>query len=486
LADPAGISAEKSVSHDSDKTIWQVFNLINLAVIVYDNKNQHYTLNQHAKTLLSIEGERAVKKDVFSNLVLRDFSNDEVVSVGQLFSSDITTVLLGSEPTSRLLNINHAVVDDSVTMITLEQDHTFTEQYNFDHIISKISTKLIDIQNDNIDQQINFALKAIGTVLKADRSYLFEFNTDNETITNTHEWVNTGIIACKDRLQNVPKVELPYFFEVMNQSHLFQVNDIEQLPTKADAEKAEFKEQSIQSVLCIGLRFDDELVGFIGCDCVKTKRNWNKIDLIRIKLVGEIINNALKNINYKKKLQLTQQQLVSANIKLNKLANTDALTNIANRRFFDTTLKSEIKRCARHHQPISLIMCDIDFFKRYNDNYGHQKGDDALKQVARALKNVCKREGDIAARYGGEEFTIILPASNKEQCHEFALLIQQKINALNILHEFSSAAPHITLSFGCFTSYPKADTNTQTIIKSADIALYNAKKAGRNQICTFE
>ena len=296
MAGPAGISAEKSVSHDSDKTIWQVFNLINLAVIVYDNKNQHYTLNQHAKALLSIEGESAVKKDVFSNLVLRDFSNDEVVSVGQLFSSDITTVLLGSEPTSQLLNINHAVVDDSVTMITLEQDHTFTEQYNFDHIISKISTKLIDIQNDNIDQQINFALKAIGTVLKADRSYLFEFNTDNETITNTHEWVNTGIIACKDRLQNVPKVELPYFFEVMNESHLFQVNDTEQLPTKADAEKAEFKEQSIQSVLCIGLRFDDELVGFIGCDCVKTKRHWSKIDLIRIKLVGEIINNALKNI----------------------------------------------------------------------------------------------------------------------------------------------------------------------------------------------
>ena len=101
-------------------------------------------------------------------------------------------------------------------MITLEQDRTLTEQYNFDQIISKISTKLIDIQNDNIDQQINFALKAIGTVLKADRSYLFEFNTDNETITNTHEWVNTGIIACKDRLQNVPKVELPYFFEIMN------------------------------------------------------------------------------------------------------------------------------------------------------------------------------------------------------------------------------------------------------------------------------
>ena len=474
------------MSHDSNNTIWQVFNLINLAVIVYDNKTHNYILNQHAKTLLNINSDDALSSDVFNNITLRDFNDDTVVTVEQLFTSTITAVLLECEFTPQLLNVNHSIIDDSVSMITLEQDHSHAEQYNFDHIISKISTKLIDIQNDNIDQQINFALKAIGTVCKADRSYLFEFNTDSETLTNTHEWVNTGITAYKDRLQNVPKAELPYFFDVMNLTHLFKVNDVAQLPPEANSEKAEFEAQSIQSVLCVGLRFDKELVGFIGCDCVNTKRQWSKIDLIRIKLVGEIINNALKNINYKKKLQLAQKQLINANTKLNKLANTDALTDIANRRFFDTSLKSEIKRSARQHQPISLIMCDIDFFKCYNDNYGHHKGDETLKHVARALKSLCKREGDIAARYGGEEFAIILPATNIEQCHKFALLIEQKIKALNITHEFSPIAPYITLSFGCFCSYPNADTHTETLIKSADIALYKAKKAGRNQICIFE
>ena len=455
-------------------------------MIVYDNKTHNYILNQHAKTLLNINSDDALSSDVFNSITLRDFNDDTVVTVEQLFTSTITAVLLECEFTPQLLNVNHSIIDDSVSMITLEQDHSHAEQYNFDHIISKISTKLIDIQNDNIDQQINFALKAIGTVCKADRSYLFEFNTDSETLTNTHEWVNTGITAYKDRLQNVPKAELPYFFDVMNLTHLFKVNDVAQLPPEANSEKAEFEAQSIQSVLCVGLRFDKELVGFIGCDCVNTKRQWSKIDLIRIKLVGEIINNALKNINYKKKLQLAQKQLINANTKLNKLANTDALTDIANRRFFDTSLKSEIKRSARQHQPISLIMCDIDFFKRYNDNYGHHKGDETLKHVARALKSLCKREGDIAARYGGEEFAIILPATNIEQCHKFALLIEQKIKALNITHEFSPIAPYITLSFGCFCSYPNADTHTETLIKSADIALYKAKKAGRNQICIFE
>ena len=353
------------MSHDSNNTIWKVFNLINLAVIVYDNKTHNYILNQHAKTLLNVNSDDALSSDVFNNITLRDFNDDTVITIEQLFSSNITAVLLECEFSPQLLNVNHSIVNDSVSMITLEQDRTLTEQYNFDQIISKISTKLIDIQNDNIDQQINFALKAIGTVLKADRSYLFEFNTDNETITNTHEWVNTGIIACKDRLQNVPKVELPYFFEIMNESHLFQVNDIEQLPTKADAEKAEFKEQNIQSVLCIGLRFDEELVGFIGCDCVKQKREWTDLDLIRIKLVGEIIANAFKNLNYKQELQHIQQQLITANQKLNHLVNTDSLTTIANRRCFDKALESEIKRCARAKQPVSLIMCDIDFFKNY-------------------------------------------------------------------------------------------------------------------------
>lgn len=473
------------MSHDSNNTIWQVFNLINLALIVYDNKTHNYTLNQHAKTLLNINSDDALSSDVFNNITLRDFNDDTVVTVEQLFASTITAVLLECEFTPQLLNVNLSTIDDSVSMITLEENHSHAEQYNFDHIISKISTKLIDIQNDNIDQQINFALKAIGTVCKADRSYLFEFNTDSETLTNTHEWVNTGITAYKDRLQNVPKAELPYFFDVMNLTHLFKVNDVAQLPPEANSEKAEFEAQSIQSVLCVGLRFDKELVGFIGCDCVNTKRQWSKIDLIRIKLVGEIINNALKNINYKKKLQLAHKQLINANTKLNKLANTDALTDIANRRCFDNVLKSELKRCIRQKKPISLIMCDIDFFKHYNDFYGHQKGDDVLKTVAKALKKLCKREGDLAARYGGEEFALILPLIDAEHCREFARLVQQKIASLNIAHECSPITSSLTLSFGCYSCIPNSTTQAEEMINNADKALYQAKNANRNQINVY-
>ncbi|WP_257025517.1 diguanylate cyclase, partial [Pseudoalteromonas sp. MIP2626] len=167
------------------------------------------------------------------------------------------------------------------------------------------------------------------------------------------------------------------------------------------------------------------------------------------------------------------------------LVNTDGLTNIANRRCFDETLKSEIQRCARNKHSLSLIMCDIDFFKRYNDNYGHQKGDDALKLVAKTLNQLCRREGDLAARYGGEEFAIILPSLNAAECHQFALLLQQKIALLNKVHSDSSVAKTLTLSVGFYSTYPTKNTRPETIINNADAALYEAKETGRNKICQF-
>lgn len=465
-----------------------VFNSITLAVIVYDNKAESYIINSYAKHLLAIDNNsNIITKSALSDITLLDSKTNTFIAITQLFLADhSSSILLKHHDQTTLLNVTRTVFCDDCVMLTLEHSNIgSSEEYNFDKIISEISAELIDIQNDNIDQQIDFALKAIGTVCKADRSYLFEFNTNNQTLTNTHEWVNTGVTSYKNRLQNIPKSELPYFFDAMNLTHVFQVNDITQLPAEAQSEKTEFEIQSIKSVLCIGLRFDKELVGFIGCDCVKQQRQWSDIDLIRIKLVGEIINNALKNIKYKQKLHDAQQQLINANTKLCQLANTDGLTNIANRRYFDNVLKSELKRCARQKKPISLIMCDIDFFKHYNDFYGHQKGDDVLKTVAKALKKLCKREGDLAARYGGEEFALILPLIDAEHCREFARLVQQKIASLNIVHEYSPIASSLTLSFGCYSCIPNATTQAEEIINNADKALYQAKNANRNQINVY-
>ncbi|MBH0029991.1 diguanylate cyclase [Pseudoalteromonas sp. SWYJZ98] len=480
------------MSNNLSNEIWRNLELLPFCVLLYDANENIFKVNSQAQGLFGLRNKSHFNKIDFSHITLTNHHSKKELLVEELFFDYFTAnnqcqFVLSKQVSKLLLNVKFAKLPNSSSIIIIDVlNNNVDEQYDFDNIISNISTDLIDIQNDDVAKHINYALKAIGTVCHADRSYLFKFAEDGKTINNTHEWVNNDIQAFKEDLQNLPKSDLPYFFSLMARTHLFRVNDVTSLPIQAMSEKTIFQRQKIKSVLCIGLRYDKDLVGFIGCDCVVQKRNWTDLDLIRLRLVGEMLANAFKNLNYKQELQQTQQQLINANQKLNKQVNTDGLTNIANRRCFDQTLKCEIKRCARNKEPISLIMCDIDFFKRYNDNYGHQLGDEVLKRVAKALHNICKREGDLAARFGGEEFAIVLPAVDTEHCQRFAVLIQEKIAELAIEHNFSSASNYLSLSIGFYSLIPNQKTTSKEVITNADIALYNAKETGRNKIASFK
>jgi diguanylate cyclase (GGDEF)-like protein len=479
------------VNLDSKQEIWRTLEALPFSILIHDAEKNNYRANNQAQNLFELIEQASFAVTDFNHLTLLSLQSKKQISIERLFNDYLVPntsrrILLKKRNFTLLLNAKCTQVCESISVVILELiENDKDEHYNFDKIISNISTDLIDIQNDDIDKHIDYALKAIGTVCHADRSYLFKFNNDNTYMSNTHEWVNNGVKAFKDSLQDVPKSALPYFFSLMNDTYLFKVSDISSLPAKALNEKNEFQLQNIQSVLCVGLRYGKELVGFIGCDCVEEKREWTDLDLIRLKLVGEIITNALKNINYKQELQQAQLQLINANQKLNELANTDGLTNIANRRRFDKTLENEISRCARQNQPVSLIICDIDYFKLYNDNYGHQQGDEVLKLVADKLNTLCKRQGDLAARYGGEEFALILPATDSEHSTNFATLIKNEIAKLAIEHSHSKISKYLTLSIGFHTITPNKNTTPGSIIDKADKALYKAKEAGRNKIAQF-
>lgn len=181
-----------------------------------------------------------------------------------------------------------------------------------------------------------------------------------------------------------------------------------------------------------------------------------------------------------------RQQLQKANFELRMMAVKDGLTGIANRRYFDEVMAKEIKRALRTESSLSLVMCDIDFFKPYNDNYGHQSGDDCLKYVARTMEKASKRPGDLVARYGGEEFGIILPETELEGAKAVAETIRIAIDKLALSHGYSKAADHITISAGVSSIQPiKGDdvkNITRQLIKAADKALYLAKEQGRNQV----
>lgn len=183
------------------------------------------------------------------------------------------------------------------------------------------------------------------------------------------------------------------------------------------------------------------------------------------------------------KRKRAEDELNLANMELQSLASLDGLTRIANRRRFDEYLKTEWDRQIREKHPMSLIMCDIDYFKQYNDTYGHQAGDDVLRQIANELKRFARRPSDLAARYGGEEFAIILPNTDATGAMEVATLLLEAVQKLNIPHEKSSAFHCVTLSIGVTThENPTHNISCEALITKADQALYEAKSKGRNTI----
>ncbi|MBD2742813.1 PleD family two-component system response regulator [Coleofasciculus sp. FACHB-1120] len=183
-----------------------------------------------------------------------------------------------------------------------------------------------------------------------------------------------------------------------------------------------------------------------------------------------------------------ESALVEANLKLQRLASLDSLTGVANRRQFNESLNKEWQRMAREQFPLSLILGDIDYFKKYNDTYGHLAGDFCLQQVAQAISRAIRRPADILARYGGEEFAVILPNTKAEGALKVAEAVRHEVLNLKIAHAQSAVNKYVTLSLGVFTLVPQYNSDPSTLIAAADKALYEAKEQGRNRSSfkTFE
>ncbi|WP_229257634.1 GGDEF domain-containing protein [Duganella callida] len=175
------------------------------------------------------------------------------------------------------------------------------------------------------------------------------------------------------------------------------------------------------------------------------------------------------------------RELEQSNARLAAISATDGLTGIPNRRRFDETLAAEWGRARRHRQPLMLALLDVDLFKQYNDCYGHQAGDDALRAVAEELSHHCRRSGDFAARYGGEEFALIAEAADEDQALAMADQICAALAALRIPHAHSPSRV-LTVSIGVAVITPEEQDDIADLLKAADVALYRAKQLGRNRV----
>ncbi len=189
--------------------------------------------------------------------------------------------------------------------------------------------------------------------------------------------------------------------------------------------------------------------------------------------------------HYTRLAQLSAE-LSAANKALEQLSLHDGLTNLANRRSFDNYLADQIAIARRYKRSLALVMCDVDDFKAYNDRYGHQAGDECLKQIAAALRSCCRRPADMAARYGGEEFALILPDTGLIGAAQIAEAARNAVSQLGISHDDSAAGSHVSISGGVAVLQRNIDMTAEQLIAAADQALYQAKHLGRNRVACVQ
>ena len=181
-------------------------------------------------------------------------------------------------------------------------------------------------------------------------------------------------------------------------------------------------------------------------------------------------------------LRVSQQQLLDTNLVLQRLMNSDGLTGLSNRRHFDEYLELEWRRAMREQSQLSLLMVDVDYFKSFNDTFGHLAGDEALRQVAEAIRSCSARPSDLPARYGGEEFALVLPNTSPGGARLVAEKLRQTVEAARIAHIMPKPDSWLTVSIGLATHVPAVGSHCRQLISAADNALYQAKNNGRNQV----
>jgi diguanylate cyclase (GGDEF)-like protein/PAS domain S-box-containing protein len=268
------------------------------------------------------------------------------------------------------------------------------------------------------------------------------------------------------------------YLNLYRQGRVLAVEDVQAQPLKPHQQ--EFLDYfNIRAQLVVPLLQGDRLWGLMIVQQCHTVRHWKPGEVRLLQQLATQFSIAIQQAEL-------HEELKQANQKLQRIAFLDGLTQVANRRRFDQYLDQEWRRLLRVDQPLSLLMCDIDFFKYYNDTHGHQEGDRCLRMVASLISQVVKRPADLVARYGGEEFAIVLPNTDQDGAIQVAKNISASIRAMDIRHAASQVASYITVSLGVATVIPSRDTFPETLIRMADMALYTAKREGRNtyRVCT--
>ncbi|RMH77797.1 MAG: PAS domain S-box protein [Cyanobacteria bacterium J007] len=351
----------------------------------------------------------------------------------------------------------------------IETERMLRQQAQRERLMGSIAQQIR--QSLELSEILNAAVVRVRQFLRGDRVAIFRFESDwsGKIVAESVAEGWTSLMGLQ--------IEDPCFQEkyvpLYRGGRIHRVEDVERSPLPPCYLQLLARFEA-RACLVVPIAQGERLWGLLVAHQCRSPRPWPESEV-------NFLSQLASQVGIATQQSQLYEDLKVANGELQRLATLDGLTQLANRRRFDEYLEQEWRRLAREREPLSLIMADIDFFKSYNDTYGHQAGDECLKQVARTIAATVKRPADVVARYGGEEFAVILPKTNLQGAEWLARRICDRVRGLQLPHSGSAIESWVTLSLGTATCIPTADGSANLLVAHADRALYEAKLRGRNR-----
>ena len=351
----------------------------------------------------------------------------------------------------------------------------------------KLSTQTTGLLTPNLSQTFTLretlktTINGMAQFLQADRVLIAQMKQSGEMIV-TEEWRQSPwktLLHCQIG-QFISSTDIKTWHKGKIEAIANIHQDNEQASTMMALDTLfDVKAKVIVPIICQGsqtpLKHSSSLWGLIIIHQCSHPRQWTSTELGFLSLVSTQVMIAIEQNQYYQHLQEINQQLET-------IAFEDPLTQVPNRQYFQRYFNQEWRRMAREQQYLSLIMCDVDFFKAYNDTYGHPQGDRCLQEVAHTLKFTLHRPGDMVARYGGEEFVMILPNTNPSGAVHVAEQMRSAVKRMKLPAATHKVSEYVTISLGVAGVIPNGSMSPQQLLKEADQALYQAKEQGRDQV----
>ncbi|HEY9645080.1 MAG TPA: diguanylate cyclase [Chroococcidiopsis sp.] len=342
------------------------------------------------------------------------------------------------------------------------------QQAERERLMMQISQRIR--QSLRLEDTLNTTVQEVQQLLHADRAIIFRIQDETQGTVLVESVDAPWESICGRALHDPCFAE--HYIERYRQGRVYAIADIYN-PPLTPCYVNMLSAFQVRANLIVPIVQKEQLWGLLIVHQCSDARHWQSWEIELLQQLATQLAIAIQQSEL-------YEQLTVANHELERLATLDGLTQVANRRRFDEYLQQEWIRSQREQMPLSLILCDVDHFKHYNDHYGHQMGDLCLKQVAQAIRTHAQRPADLVARYGGEEFVIVLPNTDPEGACHIAARINDEMQALKIPPAASGVCDHVTISIGVSTVMPSHERSPATLIETADQALYQVKTHGRN------